>query len=188
MSVRREPNGRSLTPSRLLCRVDKGCSSSSPSTSPRVTNFDQGEWGSRRAQRAQEPGEPQMPDFTVCSYGPVRAPAERPPCPDSIPPLKRPLRPLQTLSRPILCAPDQAPFVSAGLLNFHGTALELYLELAPHPGGLSTPRGLSRGVRGFVRFGRFACPFCVCSAHRTLWTVPLGTLDASVCTCRCHVK
>jgi hypothetical protein len=86
---------------------------------------------------AEGPGEPQKPDFTVCSYGPVRAPAERPPCPGSIPPLKRPLRALQTLSRPILCAPDQgqAPFVSAGLLNFHGTAIELYVELGQHPGG-----------------------------------------------------
>ena len=76
-----------------------------------------------------------MPDFTVCSNGPVRAPAERPPCPDSIPPRKRPLRALQTLTRPILCAPDRAPFVSAGGLNFDRTPSEFYVQLAPHPRG-----------------------------------------------------
>ena len=66
-------NGRSLTPSRLLCRVDKGCSSSSPSTSPRVsTNFDQGEWGSRRAQRAQV-----SPKSPISPFAPM-APCARP--------------------------------------------------------------------------------------------------------------
>eukprot|EP00966_Prymnesium_polylepis_P052794 1222721-Prymnesium_polylepis.1 len=90
-SVRREPMGARSPRPACFAELTRAARAPPIHLATRDEQGPGGVWLSE-TDGAEGPGEPQKPDFTVCSYGPVRAPAERPPCPGSIPPLKRPLR------------------------------------------------------------------------------------------------
>ena len=129
----RRTDVRSLTCSCLVRRVDEGWPTSSGSISTPRTTMYLSESGNRRDHEAKW-GQKVRSHHVLSEPVPRARPNAHHPLTTSRAPDARCAR-CTPSPHPPLRAPDRAPCVPAGLVNFNPTAIELYVELDPHPGG-----------------------------------------------------